>query len=436
MNSVILDKIINSQKNLIIEGDVLSGKTSKVLFPIVDDMVSKKESLLIIDSKEEYLKRYYEKFQNNGYNVVIINFRDLNKSEGWNPLDYPYKLYKSGNADRAQDYVEKIAKSIFFDKNDSDPYWSNATSDLFTGFTLGLFEDGMADEVNLNSVNAMFADSSERFGASDLGEQYFTRRNSRSRPNIIASSVICTPKETKMSIMSVAKQKMKVFASRELLSRLLSKTTFSYDDIIKKPTAIILITRDDNKTLSFLASMFIEQLYGLLLDKEHSKFNFILDNFDNIYNCYELSDILNSCVSRNVRTFIETRSLESLVKVYGAYIPVVCDLVSLNIPKSKLIINHQEEDFILDDEKVEYIEGNVQYPTLMNNESRVFDFKNYVKNIIMKSIDEGIKELPNATSERIDINDLIHKIENKIREIEEEEIMSQTSELEQFKMYD
>ena len=72
----------------------------------------------------------------------------------------------------------------------------------------------------------------------------------------------------------------------------------------------------------------------------------------------------------------------------------------------------------------------------MNNESRVFDFKNYVKNIIMKSIDEGIKELPNATSERIDINDLIHKIENKIREIEEEEIMSQTSELEQFKMYD
>ena len=32
----------------------------------------------------------------------------MDKSEGWNPLEYPYNLFKNGEQDKAQEYLEKI----------------------------------------------------------------------------------------------------------------------------------------------------------------------------------------------------------------------------------------------------------------------------------------------------------------------------------------
>ena len=93
MEKELLEKLFNSNKNLIVEGEMGIGKTTNVLFPIVDRSIDNKESLLILDSKEEYLNQYYGKLKENNYNTIIINLRDMDKSEGWNPLEYPYNLY-------------------------------------------------------------------------------------------------------------------------------------------------------------------------------------------------------------------------------------------------------------------------------------------------------------------------------------------------------
>jgi len=87
-----LERIFHNHKNLIVEGPVSSGKTTNLFYPIVEEIVAKKESLFILDSKEEYINRYSMKLKSLGYNTVIINLRDLNKSEGWNPIQYPYFL--------------------------------------------------------------------------------------------------------------------------------------------------------------------------------------------------------------------------------------------------------------------------------------------------------------------------------------------------------
>ncbi len=53
-----LNKVLKTQKNLIVEGDIASEITTNVLFPIVDNAIEKKESLFILDSREEYLNQY------------------------------------------------------------------------------------------------------------------------------------------------------------------------------------------------------------------------------------------------------------------------------------------------------------------------------------------------------------------------------------------
>ena len=62
MKKEMLEEIINSKKNLIVDGDTLSGKTTNVLFPLVDEMIKRKESIFILDSKEEYINEYLKEF--------------------------------------------------------------------------------------------------------------------------------------------------------------------------------------------------------------------------------------------------------------------------------------------------------------------------------------------------------------------------------------
>ena len=259
----------------------------------------------------------YDKLKENNYNIVILNLRDMDKSEGWNPLEYPYNLYKNGDVDKAQEYLEKIGKIIFYENSSVDPFWSSTASDFFTGVTLALFEDGKQEEVNFNSVNNMFNGIDKKYGLSDYITTYFKSKDVTSKPYIFASTTFLAPKETKGSILSVARQKLRLYVSREKLSYLMNKTTFDFEDVASKPTAIILIARDENKTLNTLAAIFIEQLYAILLDKKAKvKFNFVLDNFDIIEKCNDLVDILGSCLSRNIKVYLATRSLEKISDEY------------------------------------------------------------------------------------------------------------------------
>lgn len=184
MKREVLEEIINSQKKLIVDGDVASGKTTNVLFPLVDEMINKKESMFILDSREEYINEYYDKLKENDYNIITINLRDLDKSDGWNPFEYPYSLYKKGKLDQAQEYIEKIGKTMFYENTNADPFWAYTASDFMTGVTLGLFEDEKEDEINLNSVNNMFNGVDSKYAASDYITTYFNMKDKTSAPYI------------------------------------------------------------------------------------------------------------------------------------------------------------------------------------------------------------------------------------------------------------
>ncbi len=227
MQNELLGKLFQENKNVIVEGGVNSGKTMNVLFPIVDSIIERKESLVVLDSKEEYLNKYYEKFYENDYNTIVINLRDPSSSEGWNPLFYPYELFKSGDLDNAQAEIDRIGKTIFYDKKVLDPFWIDSAKDLFTGMCLGLFEDGTEEEINLNSINNMFNSIGKKFNDTTIDKAYFTSKGENSASYVYASSTILAPKETKGGILATAKQKLRLYVSRENLSKVLSKTIFT-----------------------------------------------------------------------------------------------------------------------------------------------------------------------------------------------------------------
>lgn len=386
-----------------------------------------------MDFKEEYINRYYDKLKSNNYNTIIINLRDMDKSEGWNPLEYPYNLYKNGDKDKAQEYLEKIGKIIFHEDSSQDPFWTLTASDFFTGVTLALFEDGSANEVNLNSVNNMFNEVDKKIGASDYITEYFKSKGVASKPYIFASTTFLAPKDTKESILSVARQKLRLYVSKEKLSQLMNKTTFNFEDIAKKPSAIILISRDENNSLNSISAMFIEQLYAVLVDlKVKNRFNLILDNFDNIEKCNDLVDILGSCISRNIKTYIATRSLLELTNIYGSYMPKLCDLLSIGNDDIRLVINNVEQKMDKDFKTVTIQNGNIEYPKLSITDIKLFDLEKFVKDIKIQQL-ENIDFDSTNLGELFDVDALIKSIDEKIAQIEMKEKIENNKEKEEIK---
>lgn len=421
MEKEILKRILSDKKNLIVSGDISVGKTSNVLFPLVREMIDEKQSLLVLDSKEEYIKEYYDDLKSKDYNIVILNLRDLSKSEGWNPLEYPYNLYKDGKVDEAINYIEKQANAMFYDDSEVDQFWSNNSSDFYTGIVLGLFEDGKDNEINLSSVNSMFNSTDNKYSVNDYVTQYFKLKNPNSQSYIFASSTISAPKETKGGIISVARQKLRTYVTREMLSTLLNKTTFSYEDILTKPTAIFVIARDENKYINNVATMFIEQLFTILVNsKIQNQFNFVLDNIDDLERVNELSDMLSSGVSRNIKFEIATRSYEELIEKYGKYIEKLSNHVVVE-KDIKLVIDNEEYT----EEKEQLIEfvqdENVEFPLLQKEKIETFDIVEFVRSK-RESIDMRNPFLVNNLSTNVsDINGLIKDIDRKIEQLDAKE---------------
>lgn len=429
MKKEILEKMLDSKKNLIVSGDISTGKTLNVLFPLVKEIIDRKESLLILDSKEEYINKYYDDLKSKNYNVVILNLRDLGKSEGWNPLEYPYNLYKNGKVDDAIDYIEKQAKIMFYEDSTADPFWSLTASDFYTGIVLGLFEDGKKEEINLNSVNLMFDGINNKFGISDYVTQYFKLKNPSSQPYVFASTTFSAPKETKGSIVSVARQKLRTYVSREMLSALLNKTTFNYDDIITKPTAIFVIAKDENKYINNVATMFIEQLFAILVNSQnHNKFNFVLDNIDVLEKIQELSDMLSSGVSREIKFEIATRSYDDLIEKYGNYITKLSNSVVVG-KEIKALVNNEEFT-----DEVEYlippmVNVAIEYPVLNKTDIKMFNIGEFVRSKQSKLNLNNTLGTTDLSLNSGNIDNLIKEIDKKLEELDTEEKIDKVEEM-------
>lgn len=378
MREEILENIYNSKRNIIITGDMSTGKTQSLGFNFIEKIISSNESLFILDPREEYLKKYYDKLKNKNYNIIIINMKDFTKSEGWNMLEYPYNLYRNNRQDDAMKYLDKITKEIFVDNNntETDPFWLNSASDYFTGITLALFKDANPEEMNLCSINSIINESDSKV---NYVAEYFRTKDIKDMSYIYASGTVFSPTETRGGIVASAKQKLRPLVSKEALNTLLSKTTFDYDDILSTPSAIFFINDESDTTLSSLTSIFISQLYCSLLDNKcQNKFNFILDNFDTITNISNLKDILSSCISNNIKFYIITRDKELLERKYSNYINKVSNLI--NVTDKKIVIKVNDEITELSNDFIENYNytSNVNYPELQKKEINIFNLKKFV----------------------------------------------------------
>lgn len=326
--------VINNGKKLwvddgeahsLIIGATGSGKTQCVVFPAIKVLAKAGESMVLTDPKGELYETTSEMLRNYGYNVIILNFRDPQKGNAWNPMNLPYKLYKEGNSDKAVELLDDLALNILYDeKNTGDPFWEKSAADYFSGLALGLFEDATEEQVNLNSMNLMSTLGEEKHNRTNYIKEYFDMKDPAKPAYVNASGTVYAPEETKGGVLSTFKQKIKLFSSRDNLSEMLAYSDFDMKDIGRKKTAVFMIVQDEKKTLHPLATIFIKQCYETLIDVAQEagghlpyRTNFILDEFANMPPLKDVTTMVTAARSRHIRFDFIIQNFAQLTKVYG-----------------------------------------------------------------------------------------------------------------------
>ena len=316
--------------NLVI-GSTGSGKTECLVKPMVNLLAKKGESMIITDPKGEIYEYSADYLKEQGYKIIVLNFRDPQKGNAWNPLTLPYQYYKNGNTDKSTELLDDVGLNIIRDPNNkSEPFWENSAADYFSGLALGLFMDAKEEEINLNSINYMSSVGEERFAAGTYLKEYFHMKGEDSSPYIFASNTINAPKDTQGGITSTFRQKIRIFASREKLSEMLSHSDFNMRDIGKEKTAVFMIIHDEKTTYHSLLTIFIKQCYETLIDvakemggKLPFRTNFILDEFANMPPLKDVDSMVSAARSRDIRFTFIIQNFAQLNDVYGKEIAEV-----------------------------------------------------------------------------------------------------------------
>ena len=316
----------NGEYHNLIIGSTGSGKTECVVKPLVNLLSKKGESMVITDPKGEIYQYCGEYLKKQGYNIVILNYRDPEKGNSWNPLALPYMYYKQGNQDKATELLEDVSLNILYDKSEGgdSAFWQKSAADYFSGLTMGLFMDAKEKEVNLNSINFMSTVGEERRGTKTYIQEYFNLKGEASPAYIFASNTINAPNETKGGILSTFRQKIRLFSTKENLSEMLSYSDFDMRDIGNKKTAVFMIIHDEKKTYHGLMTIFIKQCYETLIDcaqanggKLTYRTNFILDEFANMPPLKDVDSMVTAARSRSIRFSFIIQNFAQLNDVYG-----------------------------------------------------------------------------------------------------------------------
>src|SRR5574344_133587 len=353
-------------------GSTGSGKSVTAVIPTCTFIANakKKRSVFITDPKGEIYQATSQMFQNQGYKILTIDFRNPEKSNKINILKQIIKEYKDyieyerlSNESKSQEdklkynnksmsslaetnrLISSLATMVMQDKvEQKDPFWNESAKNLLEGligFFLEEFKTGNISEekITMTSIRK-FQNSSMEESNFKKFKDYINTKSYGSKSKDALVSILSASENTYKSITAVFGQKMNIFDDINV-ANVTSTSDFDFNILGSEPVALYVIVPDEDKTYFTLVTIIVGLLYRDLVKLANTtekkklpyEIDFILDEFANCRPLADIEAIVSVARSRGMHFHFFIQSFSQLDNVYGKEVAQIildnCGLVYL-----------------------------------------------------------------------------------------------------------
>ena len=353
-------------------GSTGSGKSVTAVIPTCTFIAKakKKRSVFITDPKGEIYQATSQMFQNQGYKILTIDFRNPEKSNKINILKPIIKEYKDyieyerlSNESKSEEdklkynnksmsslaetnrLISSLATMVMQDKvEQKDPFWNESAKNLLEGligFFLEEFKAGNISEekITMTSIRK-FQNSSMEESNFKKFKDYINTKSYGSKSKDALVSILSASENTYKSITAVFGQKMNIFDDINV-ANVTSTSDFDFNILGSEPVALYVIVPDEDKTYFTLVTIIVGLLYRDLVKLANAtekkklpyEIDFILDEFANCPPLADIEAIVSVARSRGMHFHFFIQSFSQLDNVYGKEVAQIildnCGLVYL-----------------------------------------------------------------------------------------------------------
>ncbi len=334
--------VTKDEQHALIIGDTGCGKTRRLIIPAVRLLSLTGESMVISDPKGELYQKNAAVLAERGYEIRVLNLREPRNGDRWNPLERIERLYRSDDEDERDralmmldEIIDMMGESV---KSDDDRFWENVSKQLIRSCALTILEYGDEGDLTFENLSlvcsAVTEDVSKRIKVSDEDgtatyessfQSFYSSLPSTSEiRQSFMSSVCSTSDRTFSSIATVTHTMVNLYTRQSSLRHLFSASDFDISSLGEKKTALFIILPDEMETLYPMATLFVSQIYSVLIDRAYGnggklkrRVNFILDEFANFSRLRNISSMLTASRSRGMRFFLVCQDTDQLDSVYS-----------------------------------------------------------------------------------------------------------------------
>ena len=316
---------VGDDMHILVIGATRSGKSRTVVLESIGLQALAEENIICSDPKGELYQYTYPFLERLGYKVITIDFKNPLKSSRYNFLQPVIDHVKKGNIPKAIEATWDITSALVPEDAHGERIWSDGEASIIAAAIMAVVYDNQNNPEYQNLTNVYYF-ISEMCKSGD-GELPLNKYVKGLKPNHPARSLLgisqVAPSKTRGSFFTAALTTLRLFTNPYICD-MTSTSDFTIEEFCSNKTAIFIILPDEKVTYYSLASLFVNQLYELIVNIADARggrllrrVNFNLDEFGNFMVINAFATKLTVGGGRGCRFNLYVQSMAQLEDKYG-----------------------------------------------------------------------------------------------------------------------
>lgn len=313
---------VDDDTHVLLIGTTRSGKSRRVIIPSIWHLARCGESMIICDLKKELQPITKEYLKSQHYDIVTLDLRNPATGNRWNILNPVVEALHNGNDALAIQHADDIAHTLsYVPRYRGDPIWPAAKKALISALVLVVAVEAPREHKHMGTAFRLLAHLGQ--GGGGALDKYFDDLPEAHPARTPYAIFQMSTDKMRSSIATDTLTTLQLFGVDPAILWMISSQDHDLSAVGKGHTAVFLVIPDERTNRNVLASLYIQQSYGALVDLANQnrgrlpvRVNYLLDEFGNIPGIADFTTKITTAGGRGIRFTLALQGLDQLSEQY------------------------------------------------------------------------------------------------------------------------